>query len=62
MNKNSRTVPINPKNLAEVSIIRPILIVLLVVYHAFIIYRGGVGSTVWFPGKCSVLVDSCYLI
>ena len=29
------------KNLAEVSIIRPILIVLLVVYHAFIIYRGG---------------------
>ncbi len=29
------------KNIAEVSIIRPILIVLLVVYHAFIIYRGG---------------------
>lgn len=44
MNKNSRTVPINPKNLAEVSIIRPILIVLLVVYHAFIIYRGGWGQ------------------
>ena len=44
------------KNLAEVSIIRPILIVLLVVYHAFIIYRGVV-STCWFSGKYSVLVD-----
>ena len=27
--------------LYEVAFIRPILIVLLVVYHAFIIYRGG---------------------
>lgn len=31
----------NPNNLSEISVIRPILIVLLVVYHAFIIYRGG---------------------
>ncbi len=35
------SIPYGPKNIAEVSFIRPILIVLLVVYHAFIIYRGG---------------------
>lgn len=29
------------KILTEVSVIRPILIVLLVVYHSFIIYQGG---------------------
>mgnify|MGYP003397052814 CR=1 FL=1 len=39
--KRAVSIPYKPKNLAEVSIIRPILIVLLVVYHAFIIYRGG---------------------
>ncbi len=35
------SIPYGPKNLVEVSFIRPILIVLLVVYHAFIIYQGG---------------------
>lgn len=39
--KRAVSIPYEPKNLAEVSFIRPILIVLLVVYHAFIIYQGG---------------------
>lgn len=39
--RNNIEISNNPKNLAEISVIRPILIVLLVVYHAFIIYKGG---------------------
>lgn len=55
--KRAVSIPYEPKNLAEVSFIRPILIVLLVVYHAFIIFRG-VDSTNWFSGKYDLLMDS----
>lgn len=39
----------SPKMLNSVAIIRPILMVLLVFYHAFLIFQGGWGSTGQFP-------------
>ena len=39
----------SPKMLSNVVVIRPILIVLLVFYHAFLIFQGGWGSTGQFP-------------
>ena len=39
----------SPKILNDVAVIRPILIVLLVFYHAFLIFQGGWGSDGQFP-------------
>lgn len=39
----------SPKMLSDVVVIRPILIVLLVFYHAFLIFQGGWGSAGQFP-------------
>ena len=39
----------SPRMLNDVAVIRPILIVLLVFYHAFLIFQGGWGSTGQFP-------------
>lgn len=36
------------KILSEIAVIRPILIILLVVYHSFIIYQGGWSEPIGF--------------